>query len=55
MEIDLISNIAAVGIPRSRRADQAQLTTNAAPAGVLIVVAQKISELFGLIKTLFQL
>ena len=64
MEIDLIFKIAAVGIlvavlnillTRSGRDAQALLTTLAALVVVLIVVVQKISELFGLIKALFQL
>ena len=64
MEIDLIFKIAAVGIlvavlniwlSRSGRDEQALMTTIAALVVVLIVVVQKISELFGLIKTLFQL
>ena len=64
MEIDLIFKIAAIGIlvavlnillTRSGRDEQALMTTMAARVVVLIVVVQKISELFGLIKTLFQL
>ena len=64
MEIDLIFKVAAVGIlvavlnillSRSGRDEQALMTTIAALVVVLIVVVQKISELFGLIKTLFQL
>ena len=64
MEIDLICKIDAVGIlvavlnillTRSGRDEQALMTTIAALVVVLIVVVQKISELFGLIKTLFQL
>ena len=64
MEIDLIFKIADVGIlvallnillTRSGRDEQALMTTIAALVVVLIVVVQKISELFGLIKTLFQL
>ena len=64
MEIELIFKIAAVGIlvtvlnillTRSGRDEQALMTTIAALVVVLIVVVQKISELFGLIKTLFQL
>ena len=64
MEIDLILKMAAVGIlvavlnillTRSGRDEQALMTTIAALVVVLIVVVQKISELFGLIKTLFQL
>lgn len=64
MEVDLIFKIAAVGIlvavlnillTRSGRDEQALMTTIAALVVVLIVVVQKISELFQLIKTLFQL
>lgn len=64
MEVDLIFKIAAVGIlvsvlnlllSRSGRDEQALMTTIAALVVVLIVVVQKISELFGIIKTLFQL
>ena len=64
MEIDVIFRIAAVGIlvavlnillSRSGRDEQALMTTIAALVVVLIVVVQKISELFGIIKTLFQL
>ena len=64
MEIDLIFKIAAVGIlvavlnillTRSGRDEQALMTTLAALVAVLTVVVQKISELFGLIKALFQL
>ena len=61
MEVELIFKIAAVGIlvavlnillSRSGRDEQA---TIAALVVVLIVVVQKISELFVLIKDLFQL
>ena len=64
MEIELIFKIAAVGIlvavlniilTKSGRDEQALMTTIAALVIVLIVVVQKISELFGLIKTLFSL
>ena len=64
MEIDLIFKIAAIGIlvavlnillTRSGRDEQALMTTLAALVVVLIVVVEKISELFGLIKDLFQL
>ena len=64
MEVDLIFKIAAVGIlvavlnillTRSGRDEQALMTTIAALVVVLIVVVQKISELFELIKNLFQL
>ena len=59
MEVELIFKIAAVGIlvavlnillTRSGRDEQALMTTIAA-----LVVVEKISDLFGLIKTLFQL
>ena len=64
MEVELIFKIAAVGIlvavlnkllSRSGRDEQALMTTIAALVVVLIVVVQKISELFMLIKDLFQL
>ena len=64
MEIELIFKIAAGGIlvaglnillTRSGRDEQALMTTIAALVVVLIVVVEKISELFGLIKDLFQL
>lgn len=64
MEIDLIFKIAAIGIlvavlnillTRSGRDEQALMTTITALVVVLIVVVQKISELFSLIKDLFQL
>ena len=64
MEIDLIFKIAAVGIlvavlnillTRSGRDEQALMITIAALVVVLIVVVQKISELFEVIRTLFQL
>lgn len=63
MEIDLIFKIAAVGIiisilnqvlSRSGREEQATMTTLAGLVVVLMIVAQKISELFELVKTLFQ-
>ncbi len=63
MEIDLIFKIAAVGIivsilnqvlSRSGRDEQATLTTLAGLVVVLMIVAQRISELFDLVKTLFQ-
>lgn len=64
MEVELIFKIAAVGIlvavpnillSRAGRDEQALMTTIAALVVVLIVVVQKISELFELIKNLFQL
>lgn len=63
MDIDLIFKIAAVGIivsvlnqvlSRSGREEQATMTTLAGLVVVLMIVAQKISELFELVKTLFQ-
>lgn len=63
MDIDLIFKIAAVGIivsvlnqvlTRSGREEQATMTTLAGLVVVLMIVAQKISELFELVKTLFQ-
>lgn len=62
MEIDLIFKIAAVGIivsilnqvlVRSGREEQATMTTLAALVVVLMLVVQKIAELFQLVETLF--
>ena len=64
MEIDLIFKIAAIGIivsilnqvlSRSGREEQATMTTLTGLVVVLMMVAQKISELFELVKTLFNL
>ena len=64
MEIDLIFKIAAVGIivsilnqvlSRSGREEQATMTTLTGLVVVLMMVAQKISELFELVKKLFGL
>ena len=64
MEIDLIFKIAAVGIivsilnqvlVRSGREEQATMTTLAGLVVVLMILVQKIAELFDLVKTLFQL
>ena len=64
MEVDLIFRIAAVGIlvavlnillTRSGREDQALMTTITALVVVLMIVVHKLSELFSLIKTLFNL
>ena len=64
MEIDLIFKIAAIGIIvavlnqlliRSGREDQAMMTTLAGLVVVLMMLVQKISDLFDLIKTLFSL
>ena len=63
MEIDLIFKIAAVGIivsilnqvlSRSGREEQATMTSLAGLVVVLIILAQKIAELFDLVKTLFE-
>ena len=63
MDIDLIFKIAAVGIivsilnqvlVRSGREEQATMTTLAGLVVVLMIVVQRISELFTLVKTLFQ-
>ena len=64
MEIDLIFKIAAVGIivsilnqvlSRSGREEQATMTTLTGLVVVLMMVAQKISDLFELVKNLFDL
>lgn len=64
MEIDLIFKIAAIGIivsilnqvlSRSGREEQATMTTLTGLVVVLMIVAEKIAELFELIKTLFRL
>ncbi len=64
MEIDLIFKIAAVGIivsilnqvlSRSGREEQATMTTLTGLVVVLMIVAQKISDLFELVKRLFGL
>ena len=63
MEIDLIFKIAAVGIivsilnqvlSRTGREEQATMTTLAGLVAVLMILTEKISELFELVKTLFQ-
>lgn len=63
MEVDLIFKIAAVGIivsilnqvlVRSGREEQATMTTIAALVVVLMIVVQKIADLFTLVKSLFQ-
>ena len=63
MEIDLVFKIAAVGIivsilnqvlSRSGREEQATMTTLAGLIVVLMTLAQKIAELFNLVKQLFQ-
>ena len=64
MDIDLIFRIAAIGIlvsvlnqvlSRSGREEQATMTTLAGLVVVLMMVVQEISDLFQLIKTLFDL
>ena len=63
MEIDLIFKIAAIGIivsilnqvlSRSGREEQATMTTLAGLVVVLMMLTQKIAELFDLVKSLFQ-
>lgn len=62
MDIDLIFKIAAIGIivsilnqvlSRSGRDEQATMTTLAGLVVVLMMLARKISELFDLVKDLF--
>ena len=63
MEIDLIFKIAAIGIivsilnqvlSRSGREEQATMTSLAGLVVVLMMLTQKIAELFDLVKSLFQ-
>lgn len=63
MDIELIFKIAAVGIivsilnqvlSRSGRDEQATMTVLTGLVVVLMIVAQKIAELFDLVKTLFE-
>lgn len=63
MDIDLIFKIAAVGIivsilnqvlVRSGREEQATMTSLAGLVVVLMIVVQRIAELFDLVKTLFE-
>ena len=63
MDIDLIFKIAAIGIivsilnqvlSRSGRDEQATMTTLAGLVVVLMMVAQKVADLFDLVKNLFQ-
>ncbi|MBE6958532.1 MAG: stage III sporulation protein AC [Ruminococcaceae bacterium] len=63
MEIDLVFKIAAIGIivsilnqvlSRSGREEQATMTTIAGLIVVLMMIAQRIADLFDLVKTLFQ-
>ena len=63
MEIDLVFKIAAIGIIvavlnqlliRSGREEQATMTSLAGLVVVLMMLAQKIADLFDLVKTLFE-
>ena len=63
MDIDLIFKIAAVGIivsilnqvlSRSGREEQATMTSLAGLVVLLMILAQKIAELFELVKNLFE-
>ena len=63
-DVDLVFTIAAIGIlvavlnillSRAGRDEQALMTTIAGLVVVLVLVIQKISELFDLIKSLFSL
>ena len=63
MDIDLIFKIAAVGIivsilnqvlSRSGREEQATMTSLAGLVVFLMILAQKIAELFDLVKNLFE-
>ena len=63
MDIDLIFKIAAVGIivsilnqvlVRSGREEQATMTSLAALVVVLMIVVQRIAELFDMVKTMFE-
>lgn len=62
MDVDLVFKVAAIGIlvavlnillSRAGRDEQALMTTIAGLVVVLVLVIQKISELFALIKQLF--
>ncbi len=64
MDVDLIFRIAAVGIlvavlnlllTRSGRDEQALMTTIAGLVVVLVILVQRIAELFDLIRRLFDL
>ena len=64
MDVDLIFKIAAVGIlvavlnqllVRSGREEQAMMTTLAGLVVVMMILLQKISDLFALVKALFSL
>ena len=63
MDVDLVFKIAAVGIivsilnqvlVRSGREEQATMTTLAALVVVLMIVVQRIADLFELVEQLFQ-
>lgn len=63
MEIDLIFKIAAIGIiisilnqvlSKTGREEQATMVTLAGLVVVLMIIAEKISDLFELVKTLFK-
>ena len=63
MDIDMLFKIAAVGIivsilnqvlVRSGREEQATMTSLAALVVVLMIVVQRIAELFDMVKTLFE-
>ena len=63
MDIDLVFKIAAIGIivsilnqvlSRSGREEQATMTTLAGLVVVLMMLSQKIAELFRLVKVLFE-
>lgn len=63
MDIDLIFKIAAIGIivsilnqvlSRSGRDEQATMTTLAGLVVVLMILSQRIADLFQLVKTLFE-
>ena len=63
MEIDIVFRIAAVGILvavlnqvliRAGREEQAMMTTLAGLVVVLMVIAQRIADLFDLVKLLFE-
>ena len=64
MDVDLIFKIAAIGILvailnqlliRSGREDQAMITTLSVLVVVMLMLLQKISDLFDLVKSLFGL
>ena len=64
MEIDILFKIAAIGIivsvlnqvlTRSGRDDQATLTSLAGLIAVLMMLTPRIAELFGMVRSLFDL